>query len=46
MDNIIFVNDYMPTSLYAVDQYLDQSGPSTLIIVGDEVGLVHWLKLS
>jgi WD40 repeat protein len=43
---IIFVNDYIPTTLYAVAQDSDQGRPSTLIIVGDEMGLLHWLQLS
>ncbi len=46
IDAIIFVNDYIPTSLYAAEQSSDQGSPSTLIIVGDEMGLVHWLQLS
>jgi WD40 repeat protein len=43
---IIFVNDYIPTTLYAVAQDSVQGRPSTMMIVGDEMGLLHWLQLS
>ena len=45
IDNIIFVSDYRPTSLYFAEQDLEQSDLITLVIVGDEMGLLHWLKL-
>jgi WD40 repeat protein len=46
VDTIIFVNDYVPTSLCLVEQTSDQSNPETLVVLGDEMGLVHWLRLS